>query len=261
MATKSTAQRILAVISIIVSGLVLLLALAGIIGAWSLRGSSIQISTGMLEGVEQLAQVGRNNITRLDTRLSQLETAVGEVEAAVDQIGQNVEDKGLVMVLLPPEKEQQLENTAQQINDGLAGVKDTIEAVREFKQTIDRIPFVNLPEVDPTKVAATEESIDSLRSGVTELKNDVRQFREGSAAKVSKISTAAENVNNRLSTSRERLAEVDGRLAALQGGAAQLKQSVPVYINIIVVILILVLAWVIYAMVVLIRQSLAQLRG
>jgi uncharacterized phage infection (PIP) family protein YhgE len=261
MATTSTMQRILGLISMIVSGLVLLLALGGIIGAWSLRGTTIQVSTGILEGVDQLAQVGRNNIARLDTRLSQLETAVGEVIAAADQIKQNVEDKGVVMVLLPPEKEQQLENTTQQISDGLAAVKDTIEAVREIKQTIDRIPFVDLPELDPAKVAATEESIDSLRSGVTELKNDVRQFREGSAAEISKISTAAENVGNRLTTSRDRLAEVDDRLEALQNGATQLVQSAPIYINTIVVVLTLVLAWVVYAMVVLIRQSVAQLRG
>jgi len=244
----------------IVSGLVLLLALAGIIGAWNLRGTAIQVSTGILEGVDQLAQVGRNNITRLDTRLSQLETTVGEIESAVDQVGQNVEDKGLVMTLLPPEKEQQLENTAQQISDGLAAVKDTIEAVRDIKQAIDRIPFVNLPELDPAKVAATEESIDSLHGGVTELKNDVRQFREGSAAKVSKISTAAENVGNRLTTSRERLAEIDNRLATLQSSTAQLEQTIHVYINTIVIVLTLALAWVIYAMVVLIRQSLAQWR-
>lgn len=260
MATTSTTQRILAVISMIVSGLVLLLALAGIIGLWSLRGTAINITTGVLDSVGGLAQVGRNGVDRLDTRLDQLQTTVGEIESAVGQIGQNVEDKGLVMTLLPPEKEQQLENTVQQISDGLAAVKDTIEAVRDIKQAIDRIPFVTLPEPEPEKMAATEESINSLRSGVTDLKNDVRQFREESAAEISKISTAAENVGNRLATSRDRLAEIDGRLAALQSGAAQLGQSIPIYVNILVVILTLALAWVFYAMVVLIRQSLAQLR-
>ena len=245
----------------IVSGLVLLLALAGIIGAWNIRVTSIQVSTGMLDGINQLAQVGRNNITRLDIRLSQLETAVGEIETVVDQVGQNVEDKGLVMVLLPPEKEQQLENTAQQIGDGLAAVKDTIEAVRGLKQAIDRIPLVNLPELEPEKMAATEESIDSLRSDVTELKNDVRQFRETSAAEISKISTTAENVGNRLTTSRENLAQLDTRLEVLQTDTTQLKQTIPIYVNTLVVLMTLILAWVIYAMGVLIQRALAQLRN
>ena len=261
MATKTTTKRILTVVSIILSGLVLLLALTSIISAWSTRNTAIQISTGILEGADQLAQVGRNSIARLDTRLSRLETTVGEVETAVDQIGQNVEDKGLVMVLLPPEKEQQLENTSQQITDGLAAVKDTMEAVRDIKQAIDRIPFVNLPEPEPEKVAAAEESVDSLRNGVTDLKNSIRQFREESATKISKISTAAEDVGNRLTTSRERLAQLDARLEELQTGATQLQQTIPMYVNTTVVLLTLALAWVIYAMVVLIRQSLAQLRG
>ena len=149
MATKSTGQRIFAVISIILSVLVLLLALAGIIGAWSGRSAAIEVTTGILKGVDQLAQTGRNGINRLDTRLNNLQTAVGEVEAAVDQVGQNVADKGLVMTLLPPEKEQQLEATAQQITDGLAAVKDVVQAVAELKQAIDRIPLVNLPEPEP----------------------------------------------------------------------------------------------------------------
>lgn len=260
MATKSKSQRILAIISIIISGLVLLLALTGIIGVWSLRGTTINITTGVLDGMGELAQVGRNGVSRLDTRLTGLQTTVNEIEAAVDQVGQNVEDKGLVMTLLPPEKERKLENTAEQITDGLASIKDTIEAVRELKQAIDKIPFVNLPEPELEKVAATQESIDSLRSGVTELKDNIREFREESAAKVSNISDAAKDVGDRITTSRENLAEVDGRLEALQDDATKLARNLTTYITVAIIIFTLVFAWVIYAMVILIQRALVQLR-
>jgi chromosome segregation ATPase len=172
-----------------------------------------------------------------------------------------VEDKGLVMTLLPPEKEQQLENLTQQITDGLAAVKEVINATRGLKQAIDRLPFVNLPELDSEKITAAEETMDSLRNGVTDFKNSVRQFREETAAEISRISTAANNVGNRLATSQESLAQIDTQLGALQTAAAQLKQTIPTYVNILVVILILLLAWVSYAMVVLIQRALAQLRG
>jgi archaellum component FlaC len=261
MAKKSTSQRVFAIISIIISGLVLVLALAGIIGVWSLRATAINITTGVLDGVGELAQVGRNGVTRLDTRLTGLQTTVNEIESAVDQVGQNVEDKGLVMTLLPQEKEQRLEDTAQQITDGLASIKDAVQAVRDLKRAIDQIPFVNLPEPEAEKVAATQESIDSLRSGVTDLKNNVREFREESAAEISKISTAAENVGNRVAISRENLAEIDGRLEALQNGATNLAQSLAIYITVAIVIVTLMFAWVIYAMVVLIQRALAQLRN
>ena len=261
MATESATQRILAITSMIVSGLVLLLTLAGIIVAWNMRSAVIELSSGVLDGVDQLAQIGRNNITRLDSRLAQLETAMGEIESAVEQVGQNVEDKGLVMTLLPPEKEQHLENLTQQITDGLATIKEVINATRELKQAIDRIPFINLPELEPAKMTATEEAITSLRNGVTDLKNNIRQFREEAVAEISEISTATENVGNRLASARENLAQIDSWLGALQTGAAQLKQTIPIYVNILVVILTLVLVWVGYGMVVLIQRALVQLQG
>jgi hypothetical protein len=133
--------------------------------------------------------------------------------------------------------------------------------VRDLKQAIDRIPFVNLPEPEAEKVAATQESIESLRSGVTDLRNNVREFREESAAEISKITASVESVGNRVATSRENLAEIDGRLEALQNDAANLAQNVAMYITVAVIVITLVFAWVIYAMVVLIQRALAQLRG
>jgi hypothetical protein len=261
MATKKTGTRIFAVISIILSVLVLLLALTSIVGVWVVHSTAIDVATGVLDGVGQLAQTGQNGLSRLDTRLSNLQEAVGEIESAVDQIAQNVEDKGLVMTLLPPEKEQRLETTAEQISDGLASVKDVLEAVVELKQTVDRLPFVNLPEPDAEKVQTTTENIDTIRSDVADLKANVRQFREESAAEISKISSAAVNVGNRLETSRENLAQIDGRLETLQTAADQLQQRIALYLTIIAVVFTLMFAWVIYAMVVLIQRALAQLQG
>ena len=261
MSTKSTGQRVFATISIIVSVLVLLLAVTGIIGTWVARSVAIDVSTGILTGVDQLAQVGRDGIGRLDTRVGNLNETVGEVEAAVDQIAQNVEDKGLVMTLLPPEKEQKLESTAEQISDGLDSVRGVIEAVVELKQAIDQLPFVDLPEVDSEKVQATAEGVNSIREGVGELKSGISQIRQDASAGISKISNVASKVSDRLTTSQENLAEIDGRLAELQSSAMQLGKQISIYATTVAVLLTLMSAWVIYAMVVLIRQALADLRG
>jgi len=260
MSSTNTGKRIFAVISIIISVLVLLLTVAGILGTWVARSTAIDVASGVLAGVDQLAQVGRDGIARLDTRLANLNEAVGEVEAAVDEIAQNVEDKGLVMTLLPPEKEQNLENTAQQISDGLTSVREVIEAVVELKQAIDRLPFVDLPEPDPERMEATEESINSIREGVDELKSGISQFREDASGGISKISMTASNVSDRLSTSQGNLAETDDRLAELQSSATQLEEQIPIYVTTVAVVLTLLLAWVIYALVMLIRQALANLR-
>ena len=123
MSSQSTGQRVFSVVSMIISVLVLILASTALIGAWMARSTVVDISTGVLEGIEQLAQVGREGVDRLDTRLMNLQEGIDEVTSAVDQIAENVEDKGLILTLLPPEKEQKLADTAEQISDGIASVK------------------------------------------------------------------------------------------------------------------------------------------
>ena len=225
MASQSTGKRVFSIVSIIISGLVLVFAVATIIGTWTTLGTVIDIATGVLEGVDQLAQVARNGTDRLDIGLTNLHEGLDEVTLAIDKISQNVEDKGLIITLLPPEKEQKLENTAERLSDGITSVKGTIEAAIELKQAIDRIPFVDLPQLDPQKVQATEESINSIRSDIDELAADIQDFREGAATDISKLSTATSNISDRLETPQENVAQINSRLEALQTAVNRLKAN------------------------------------
>lgn len=261
MSSQSAGRRIFSVVSIVISALVLILAVAIVIGTWAARGTIIDISTGIFGGVEQLAKAGREGVDRLDTRLATLQAGIDEVTAAVEQVAGNVEDKGLILTLLPPEKEQKLVDTAEQISDGVASVKGAIEAAVELKQAIDQIPFVNLPQPDTERVEAAEENINAIRQSVDELKTDIREFREGASTNVSKISAATSKISDRVATSQENLAQTDSRLEALQNRAGQLKARVSFYVTTVVVVITLLFGWVIYAMIMLIRQALANLRA
>ncbi len=260
MASKSIAQRIFAVASIILSVLVLLLSATGMPGAWVARSVAIDVATGVLDGVAHLAQAGQDRIGRLDTELTNVRQEVGEVEATSDRIAGEVEDKGLVLTLLPPEKEQELGASVQQVVDGLVSVREVVQAVIELRDSIDRLPFVSLPAPDQERVQAMEDGISSVRNGLDDLKADIRQLREGTASEVSKISTAASNINHELETAQQDLAQVDGRLVALQAEVDQLRQRIATLLTIAAVVTTLLLAWVSYAMVVVIRRAWMDLR-
>lgn len=261
MNQKSTGQRIFGGIAIILSAIVLLLAVGGIIGTWLLYRPVIQMTTGVLEGVDQLAQVGRNGLTRLDNRLTELRDTAGEVESAADQVAQNVADKGLLVTLLTPEKEQELEETAEQIGDTFSDWRDTIEAVREMIDAVDRLPFVDLPEPEPQRIAALDSGVSAVRSTVAELETGIREFRENTADDISTVSNAAAKVYDALGQVQDNVAEVDGRLNALQADTRQLKARISTLVTIIAVVITLLLGWSAYAMVVLIRQGWSDLRG
>jgi len=184
-----------------------------------------------------------------------------EIEAATDELAQNVADQGLVRTLLPPEKEQELQATTEQIADGLASFRDVVMAVVDLVDSVGQLPFVNLPEPDPERVATLEEGVSSIRTTVDELETDIRQFREGAGAEISEISAAAAELDQRLGTARERLAELDGELATLQTNANQLEQKIPILVTVIAVVLTLLLGWTTYGMVILIGRAWTGLRS
>ncbi len=254
-------RRIWAITSIVLSVVALLLSVTVIFGTWIGRGAAVNVSHGVLEGIDGLAQVGRNGVSRLDAGLGELRGVVTTVEDAVDQISKNVEDKGLVMTLLPPEKEQELEASAQEIRQVFADIKGVIESVIGMRQAIDDLPFVNLRGPDEERVQAITEDIDSLRSGIEELQGNVRQFREGAAGEIDKVSDAAANTDSRLGETQDDLAEIDSQLAELQAKTVTLKQRLATLLTVVAVVMTLLFAWIIYALVRLIQQAWINLRG
>ena len=83
----------------------------------------------------------------------------------------------------------------------------------------------------------------------------------GRSANISQISAAAEEIDQRLATAQENLAQVDGELARLQSDAGQLKERIPTLVTTAAVVTTLLLAWTGYGIVGLIRQAWFDLHG
>lgn len=258
---NKTWRRIWAITSIVLSVVALLLSVAAIAGTWVARGVAVDLSTGVLDGIDGLAQVGRDGISRLDAGLGEVRGVVTTVEDAVSQIGKNVEDKGLIMTLLPPEMEAELEGIAQRVRDVFADIRGVFAAVIELKRAVDKIPFVKTPSLSEERVQAIEEDVNGVRSSIDGLKADIRQFREGAAGEISKVSDAAANVDSRLGATQDDLAAADGQLAELQARVEVLKRRLATLLTVAAVVMTLLFGWVAYALVRLIQQSWIGLRG
>jgi chromosome segregation ATPase len=254
-------RRVWAITSIVLSVIALLLSVTAIAGTWIGRSATVSVSHGVLSGVDRLAQVGREGVSRLDGRLGEVRGVVTTVEDAVNQISKNVEDKGLIVTLLPEEKEQELEAGAQEVRQVFADIRGVIESVIELKQAIDKIPLVSTPSLSEERLQALQEDVNSLRSGVDELKGNVRQFREGAAGEINKVSAAASDVDSRLGEAQDDLAAIDGQLGELQARIVTLKQRLATLLTIVALVLTLLFGWIVYALVRLIQQSWMSLRA
>ncbi len=259
--TLSTGRRVWLWTAVIISGIVLLLAAAGIIGTWVGRSVVIDVADGVLDGVYQLAGVGREGVVLVNGHTDDLRVAVEEVETAVDEISQNVSDKGLVLTLLPPEKEQKLADTADRIDEAANNIRSIVVAVVELIDAVSKIPFVNIPEPDPAKVESLQSDILAIQTGVDQLAADIQAFRDDAAGSVDKISGAAGEVASELGNIQDELATIDSNLNDLQTRTGELKSSIRFWTFFIALGLSLLLAWVIYGMVMLIRQKWAELHA
>ncbi len=256
----STGRRVWMWAAICISVVVLILAVAGIGGTWVARSVAINVATGVLEGIDHLAGVGREGAVLLDGGVAEVRSIVGSVEEAVGQIAEDVSDKGLVLTLLSPEKEQRLVEAAERVGETLDTFRSVIQAVIELVDAIDSIPFVNLPKPDPAELEELEADVQSVRDGVDQLASDIQAFRDGVASEISTVSDGAGRINSRLEETQEDLARIDGKLSDVQERANQLVGTVRIWATIIAIVLTLVLGWVGYGMVKLIRGNWAEVR-
>ena len=257
----STGRRVWAITAIIISVLVLLLSAAGTVGTWIGRSAVIDVNDSLMEGIDQLAGAGRQGATRLGEGVDEIQATLDEVESAVDEVAENISDRGLVMTLLPPEKEEKLVNTADKIGETLNSITSVVETALDLYKTVDNIPLVNLPKPDEANVQALKDDVQGIQDGVEQLAAGIQEFRDGAASGISNISTAAGNVNDRLETTSQNLSDLDDNLADLQTRANDWQDRFRTIVTILALVLTLILIWGIFAMVNLIMKYWAELQA
>ncbi|MCO5186013.1 MAG: hypothetical protein M9928_22640 [Anaerolineae bacterium] len=265
MATKnmkkaplSTGRKIWIWTAIVISILLLVLEVGGILGTWAIRGVAIDVVSAALNGIHEVAGVGREAVGKIDGGVSELRTKISDVEDAVDQVSQNVSDQGLILTVLPPAKEQELVRVAGEIRATAESIVGVFEAATGMWKSIDRLPFVDLPELEAEKAAKLQAGAQDISDGVNQLATGIQEFRDGAAGKIDTVSTAAGTVNSRLGVTQDNLSTLDSELDHVQTRALELIDTFRTLATIVAVVMILMQIWVVYALIMLIRQYWAE---
>jgi hypothetical protein len=218
-------RKILYGTAMFLSGLTLLLSVVGIVGLWvterALANSAVEI-LGVAENVTgNLLQVTRG----VDQKLEQIQVVSTQISTGSAQLSQNVTDKGLILVLLPEQQDQKLVELSASFNEASNTLRDRLATGMAFYRTISRMPFVSLPAPNQEQVDQFEGSIAGIQSTVDGLQKDVATFRSGAADQIGKVEAGANLLTSQLGQSRERLANLETRLAATQEALIRLQQT------------------------------------
>jgi hypothetical protein len=249
----SLGKKILYACVIGMSSLILLGSIVGIIGVWLVERPLSDAAVTTLSLVEKSTAIVRASNTRVDQALAGLQVKTTEISDASQQLSQNVADKGLVLVLLPEEKEQQLIDTASSVRDTYTGIRESIGKGLDLYRSINRMPFVSLPGLSDEQMAKIDASVSKTQSLAEALRSEIADFRTGVASTIEKVDAAATLLNNEITQVRDTLSELDSRLAALEVLMIRLQQVIPSVLLVIAVIISLVFAFIIFTQVELIR--------
>jgi predicted nucleic acid-binding Zn-ribbon protein len=256
-----TLKRVLSVTTIILCGLVILLSAAFVIGAWATTGKIIDAGTKLITAAEKAAVAVQIGLESIDNGLGRLEEDTQTIEDATAQLSQNISDKGLILVLLPPAKEVELIHTISAIDDALATVEQMFSSLIDTLSFIESLPCVELPKPDPETVSSISEKVEKLNASINNVNARIQEARDNSAGAAQKISDAVGELNTGIEDARAELETRSEQLAATQDSLASIKDSFPTWVYIGAFLITLILGWVIYTQVLIIQFSLAKYKS
>jgi uncharacterized phage infection (PIP) family protein YhgE len=250
---KINGRRIWYGIAMFLSGLILLLSVVGIAGIWitehALANTIVQIFDAVGDVTVNLQQVTKG----VDQKLESIQTASNFISTAADKLSQNVTDKGLILLLLPEEQEQNLASLSSSLKDTAGTMRDTVSAGLSIYHTIDRLPFVSLPAPSQDQVDKIGSSIGEIQSAVDSLRTDITVFRSGITNRIDKVVAGADFLTSRVGQARDQLANLNARFAIIQESLDQWQNMALTALVIAACLITLFLGWVIYSQVEVLR--------
>jgi chromosome segregation ATPase len=214
-----------------------------------------------LASVEGAAGAARSGIERVNSRVATARERVGAVQARASEISQEVAATGVARTALPEEMVAQLEAEVSGVTGSFADTRDNLLAIVNLVRALDSIPAIDLPQPDQARVQKAEEAANSLRSLVEGLRRDVADFRAGASGKINQVAAEAASADARLAEIQANLSQLDGQLAALQDRSHSLQQTLPTILFLAALGSTLLLVWVAYTQVVVLRGAWGKIRA
>jgi chromosome segregation ATPase len=223
------------------------------VATWAAERPVARLAVELLGVVENVAGGARTVVNEIDPRLEKMQGISTRIADASGQLSQNVTDKGLILVLLPEEQEQQLVELSRSVAEIVQTTRDILTTAMDLYRSIDRLPFISLPARDQDQAEALAQSVAETQASAEAIRQEIVAFRTGASDRIGEVEQEANGVSQRLGESRERLAQLDANLAALQDRAARLQGTIPTLLALGAVLVTLFLAYVIYTQVEMIR--------
>jgi hypothetical protein len=168
---------------------VILASAAGVVGTFVVGKTVSDATVRLLAGVERAAVAVEGLASNFEQGVADVQVLTAQIGDATTQIGENVTDQGLLLTLLPEEREDRLMERVQSLADSLIAIKSVVNTALETYQAIDALPFISLPKPKVETLDRLEQAANDLRNGAIELVQAIRDFRAGVAGAIGRVTS------------------------------------------------------------------------
>ena len=238
-----------------ISVLVILLNLALIAVVWIFQDDVSSSAVAIFVEVDNVTQVMRNGIARVEPEVRNLRRLTGQVESASEEIAQNVSEEGIILRLLPQTLVDSLTASSQSLREHFIAVYDLLGATSDILLALDKIPFVEIPERGLSTVAILQVNMVEIAVQVESLKSNISDARAEAGARISQVTDAAAFLGAEADQFNTDLIDVDTDLDSIQISVRKYRRLAPPVVLSSAIILSLLSGWVVYSQVVMFSRS------
>ncbi len=240
-------------IVITLSVLVIIFSSLGVIGIWIIQQPLSEAVVSFVVLVEETASLGQQITIKVDSIIERAEEITTNISKASYELSGEVTDRGVVMVLLPEENELQLTDTINSAQETFAEIRAVIDNTLNLYQTVNNIPFVNLPGLSEDQLDGIAVSINETSEKVANLKAEIQAFRDGITERIDLVADATTQLTAEIDGVRSGLARLDITLAEVEALAQHLIVIIPGILIGLGLVLTIFFTFIIYTQVEFIR--------
>lgn len=255
-----TLKQIGRVLLILIAVIVMVILVAAIAGTWYANNTVSDVTLRVFALAETGVSIAETGVNRVDGLVKDGRTEVQQAEETIETVGGNLQENRPVLTALQSRLQTRLGPTVDTVQQGLAPVRDALVTVANVVEIANAIPGVQqrsprLAQLDQTftdleQMAADVKQLDdTLRSSVVDQQALLTQEA------VNTLTGLTTRIDDGLAQVEAAVAQVMEDVNALQDDLLARKARLLLIYDLTALVLTLLLLWLIYSQIVVIRHQ------
>src|SRR5688572_11967627 len=248
------------------AGIFIVLSLGGIFGAWFVSRKASDVALKMFGVIEIGVGMAEAGVGRVDDLIATSRTEVRQAAETISAVGGQTVANSAVLTALNERLETNLAPRIAQMQQALAPVRDALGKVSNAVSMVSALP--GMAERAP-RLAVLDEAlnrIEGMSADATQLRNTLKGLTTAQAGgvtaeTVATLNSLTQRIDTRLGEVQTNVRAVRAEVKALQERLEKRKSRLLFVFNLTALFSTLMLAWVVYTQVIVIRHQREKLKS